>query len=413
MAITVVSLTNAAAESGSTTGWTEDQTISFTFAVTTTAPYAGTYSFTIGRNKGFGQTYTLSGPEQILADAGTMIIRGRAASKQGSASSGSFLYLKFYDASDVIIHEATLFNNTTAWTLLERYVLAPIGTRKIRIGSYTYNGTDPNAASFWDAFEIAYSSTPADFPTATRLDNTQYGTYALAARPAVSAIVNQTGAIAVGQTETVSGFHDLMFHQAGAYALVRKGAERQDLTAWTFKQDDHEFYVLQLNSLDTLVFDKLTGQWTDWISPDYNHWRGADGCNWEGIAVCGDTRSGKLWQIDPEGRLDYGTTPIVSIIVGGFTERMRTFKPIYMAELAVSEGQPPAVVEGTVGISLRTGDAQGNWVSHGEVIGEDIGENITVRWYGLGLAAPSGAVFEITDTGYARRIDGLNIEIGE
>lgn len=241
----------------------------------------------------------------------------------------------------------------------------------------------------------------------------QLGVYALTLYPAEYVTTMTVMPYVLGAAETSNTFHDIIATQLGAYALVRAHAERQDLTAWTFKQDDHEFYVLQLNGNDTLIFDKLTGQWADWVSPDYNHWRGADGCNWEGIAVCCDTKSGKLWKIDPEGRLDYEDTPITSIIVGGFTERMRAFKPMYMAELAVSEGQPPAVAEGTVGISLRIGDAQGNWVSHGEILGEDIGENITVRWYGLGLATPSGAVFEITDTGYARRIDGLNIEIGE
>lgn len=242
---------------------------------------------------------------------------------------------------------------------------------------------------------------------------TQLGAYAIATFPSEYTFSMQLPLQALAAAETSSGLHDLIATQLGAYALVRPHAERQDLTAWTFKQDDHEFYVLQLNSRDTLVFDKLTGQWTDFVSPGYNHWRGTDGCNWEGIAVACDTLTGKLWHLDPEGRLDYETTPIVSTIVGGFTERMRSFKPIYMAELAVSEGQPPAVEEGSVGISLRTGDAQGNWYDHGEILGESVGEDMTVRWYGLGLAGPSGMVFEITDTGYARRIDGLNVEVGE
>jgi hypothetical protein len=34
------------------------------------------------------------------------------------------------------------------------------------------------------------------------------------------------------------------------------------------------------------------------------------------------------------------------------------------------------------------------------------------RFYGLGLLKSPGALFEITDYGYARRIDGLNVEMG-
>lgn len=412
MPATAITLTNPGGESANITGWTSN-VFSLDFWVDPVQFHSGSYSLRIDDDEfnGFYQDHTLTAPEILLADAGTMIIHGSVWQKSYTSGDAGHFYMQFLDASGILISNTPSSSGYvayTSWTQLERYTMVPVGTRTIRIGVFNYF-----ARIYWDDFVLEYSTNAADFPDATEIDVFQYGAYALAAQPADSAAFRQLGVNIVGQAEEVSGLHDVHFQQVGVYALVRPHAERQDLTAWTFKQDDHEFYVLQLNSLDTLVFDKLTGQWTDWISPDYNHWRGADGCNWEGIAVCCDTRSGKLWQIDPEGRLDYEDTPIVSTIVGGFTERMRAFKPVYMAELAISEGQPPAVTEGSVGISLRTGDGQGNWYSHGEILGEDTGENMTVRWYGLGLAAPSGMVFEITDTGYARRIDGLNIEIGE
>jgi hypothetical protein len=98
-----------------------------------------------------------------------------------------------------------------------------------------------------------------------------------------------------------------------------------------------------------------------------------------------------------------------------FSERYRKHLPIYMAELAVSEAEPPTGIDAsTVGISLRTYTQAGtSAVDHGEITGENVGDDITVRWYGLGLAKAPGHVFEIIDTGYARRIDGFDVDIGD
>ena len=242
----------------------------------------------------------------------------------------------------------------------------------------------------------------------------QLGTYALGQEPVEFIYSSQAGLYILGAAETSSTFHDVKVHQLGAYALVKGLVDRRDLRAWTFTQDDHDFYVLQLGDESTLIFDKRTGQWASWVSPDFVYWRGQDGCDWEGYNLCCDTESGVIWEIDPTSRLDYTTTPITSKVSGQITERFRKFVNCYMAELAVSEAEPPTGVDAsTVGITLRTFDSNGlNSVTHGEVTGEAIGDNITVRWYGLGLMQAPGRVFEITDTGYARRIDGLNLEIG-
>jgi hypothetical protein len=195
----------------------------------------------------------------------------------------------------------------------------------------------------------------------------------------------------------------------GLVAIIRNAQERV-IRAWTFTQDDHDFYVL-LASNETYVYDKLTDQWSQWASPDATFWRGVDGCDWEGINICIDPDSGKLFKIDPTNRLDYNTTPITSIVYGGMTERFRNMIPCYMAELAISQANPPAGILGTtLGIKLETTDTVDS-INHGTVQGSLAGSRMTARWYGLGLIGSPGILFKITDTGYARRIDGLNIEV--
>lgn len=243
----------------------------------------------------------------------------------------------------------------------------------------------------------------------------QLGAYALVSQPAVSAKVSQGALLLTAASETSSGQFRVNMFQYGAYALVRPNADRRELRAWTFKQDEHEFYGIQLGSEGTLVWDKLTGQWCQWKSPTFSYWRAEDVVDWEGFNLAADTETGKLFEIDPTGRLDYETTPIVSKIVGYLTQRFRINTPCYMAELAVSEGEPPTgIAEGAVGITLRTSTDDGQtFVNHGQIVGEGVNEDITVRWYGLGLMEEPGMLFEITDSGYARRIDGLDIELVE
>jgi hypothetical protein len=426
MAITALTITNPGAESGSMTGWTVDYTGSVTSVTATggVSPNSGTRMFMSQQwqsEQKYHQDIAVPGGITAAVDAGDIAVKlahyYRTTNSDPADSDKTRSWIALLDGSGNILIEA--YNpwrkSPGVWLQDILYLGLTPGTRTIRIGfEGDYDGATPFSAGpiYRDDFTLDYSDAPTSDWPATEYAH-QLGVYAIGAVPAESAYGLQLGTLAVANAETSTGFHDIKSYQLGAYALVRPHADRQDLTAWTFKQDDHEFYVLQLQGEDTLVYDKLTNRWSDFVSPNYDHWRGADGCNWEGIAVACDTKSGILWQIDPEGRLDYETTPITSVIVGGFTERFRSFKPVYLAELAVSEGQPPDVDVSTIGITLRTGDGKGNWTDHGQVLGEDVAEDITVRWYGLGLAGPPGMVFEITDTGYARRIDGLDVEIGE
>jgi hypothetical protein len=210
-----------------------------------------------------------------------------------------------------------------------------------------------------------------------------------------------------------SGGVDAQASQIAARILYKTGGDRRELRAWTFKQDDHEFYGVQLGNTMTLVYDKSTDSWCQWRSPELDIWRAVDVTDWEGINLACDPFTGKLWHIDPDDRLDYGDTPIVSTITGGISSRMRKNIANYMAELSLSEGRPPeGFDDGSVGLTLRTSDDGGQtYTDHGEITGEGIGEDMTVRWYGLGLIPAPGRIFEITDTGYARRIDGLNAEV--
>lgn len=198
--------------------------------------------------------------------------------------------------------------------------------------------------------------------------------------------------------------------EADVLVAILFGAEERMLRAWTFTQDGHDFYVL-LAGGETYVYDKETETWCQWVSPDASFWRGVDGVDWEGLNVCIDPDSGKVFNIDPQGRLDYRTTPITSIVYGGMTERFREMPSCYFAEIAISQNSPPHNVDPTtLSITLETTDTLNSW-NHGTVYGAPTGNMTVPRFYGLGLLHSPGVLFKITDTGFARRLDGLTVEI--
>lgn len=422
MTIHSMTLTNPGAESGSTTGWTS---FGDPLAVGTTYngifPHAGSWLF--GTADGFsedtGQYQNIDVTAYAAAiDAGTAAARISGWTNNDGADF-SRLWLSFYNGGGTLLEEqyTNLEQSSPAnsWSKHEIYRSMPANTRTVRIG--TRNVTNGFASRVrWDEFEMDISdSSEADWPAQMATHASQLGIYVLATFPSDEAIASQLGTPVLAASETSSGLYRTLAHQLGCYVLCRPNGDRRELRAWRFKQDDNEFYGIQLGTDGTLVYNMLSQQWCQWRSPGEIFWRVEDVVDWEGFNLGCDSNTGKVWEIDPEGRLDYDDTPIVSIVVGYLTHRMRQFVQCHMAELAVSEGQPPSgFADGSVGISLRTSTDDGQtYVNHGEVPGEGIGEDMTARWYGLGLMRQPGMLFELTDTGYARRIDGLDIEMGD
>lgn len=416
MTISSITLTNPGAESG-TVGWNAT-----TGVLTTEAgsQHSGSLAFWLPdfnpADTKFGQTITVDPTIQAAIDAGNAAVKAGVWIKSSNVSDGAALYVECYLADGTTLtgqQTNTYIFNNGSYTNDQMYFRVPPTTRKIRIGAYC----DSTGATFscrLDDFTLEISNDYLnDYPAIYCPLAHQLGVYALGIYPSAQARATQLPIAILAASETSNTLYQVKAHQLGAYALVRDHGDRRELRAWPFTQDDHDFYVINLGTVMTLVFDKLSRQWATWKSPGYAYWRGADGTYWEGFNLCCDTESGILWEIDAEGRLDDETTPITSIVTGGFTTRMRNHIPIYMAELAISEGQPPAGHgDGSVGISLRTSDDGGlSYYNHGTVTGGAIGDEMTVRWYGLGLAKSPGRVFEVTDTGYARRIDALDIEL--
>lgn len=416
MTLIPITITNPGAELGNTSGWTAEAGPGLN--VNTTSPHSGTYRFGCNGslndlvNKWY-QTVNIDPSEYANVDAELYTINASCWHISGSVDQARF-YVEFRDASNVVITTRSYnggYASHVAWTQLTiTSVAVPPLTRKIRIGVDTTASTGDgigNSNSF-DDFELNFDDTMA-----VNIKEYAAGVYALGTYPSEEARATAVGAMTVAGAETSSGEYEVRAHQVGLYALVRSFPDRRDLNAWTFVQDDHIFYVLNLGNIETIVYDKLSKQWSTWKSPEYAYWRPSDGVEWAGMTVSCDRRSNKIFEVDANDRLEYGTTVIISKATGMVPARMRQVLPCYAAELVVSQAQPAGPLDTVNSINLRfSDDAYVNFVDMGSVDGEPFGESTLFRWYGLGQIDAPGRMFEIVNNGYARRIDSLDISVG-
>lgn len=193
------------------------------------------------------------------------------------------------------------------------------------------------------------------------------------------------------------------------YTLLALTLSRPDdrrLRAWTFTLDGHDFYVLKLGRHGTIVFDTITNKWSEWKSEGFPYWRAVVGFNWGPDIVAGDSNLGMIWTIDNEPTDDSGVV-ITRVITTMLSMRLREAMPIngLMVAGAVGFGNSDLPVT----MTLRTSDDNGRtWDDHGTEVHEGDNFRDELSWRSLGTVHAPGRIFQITDTGVATRIDGVD-----
>lgn len=213
--------------------------------------------------------------------------------------------------------------------------------------------------------------------------------------------------------------------QLRVLAVVRGRIENRKLRAWGCSIDGHNFYVLRLGEVETLVYDLTTGKWLTWGDENSAVWRAQNGMNWLDIprqgflsgaetqVVAGDHAYGIVWALVPDqGFDDHPVTentarPFTRRVTGGLPMRNRNTKKVGAAYLTISNGYPQV---DDAYITLRTSDDSGQtWVTHGTLTVTPDAYSEEFVWRSLGLIKSPGRIFEFTDNGATVRIDGLDI----
>lgn len=210
--------------------------------------------------------------------------------------------------------------------------------------------------------------------------------------------------------------------------VIRGKVYNPKLRAWTFDLDGHEFYVLRLGDMKSLVYDLTTEQWSWWSSPSLDYWKASIGTNWTSSGnipfdygsnvVVGDDNFGILWILDPEQGFDDSTRtedrengvikPFPRIATGQVLTRGRITIPCYQVYLTADPGQPSYV---GASVTLSYSDDGGkSFITASEPIVAQSGNYYQeFAWRSIGLVRSPGRLFRITDDGAFAQIDELTI----
>lgn len=196
------------------------------------------------------------------------------------------------------------------------------------------------------------------------------------------------------------------------------------MRSWGFSVDGHDFYILHLPGQQTLVYDAITEEWSSWSSSGSATLHQTSGFVWntaglvtygysqQFAGVAGDSRTGRLWLIDPALGVDQNLTtgasePFTSTVIGGIPIEGRNHIPCNFLRLHASRGRPNA---SGASVTIRISDDEGQtWFTLSPIVitSSDFTQDIT--WRSLGVMKIPGRLFEVSDNGAFMRIDSLEM----
>lgn len=223
-----------------------------------------------------------------------------------------------------------------------------------------------------------------------------------------------------------SGPPPLRVSQAAVLVAAKGRVANPRLRAWTFSLDGHDFYVLRLGEIWTLVYDVYSEQWMDWDGFEEIYWPLNTGINWVGGIVqaraygsnvlVGDDSYGLIYFLNPDLPYDESpdgpTDPVPEryferVVQGQVPMTGRQVLPCYAVWLTTDMGAP--AYDGA-GVTLEISDDGGVTYDDMGTIDVTLGENSPeLFWGSLGQIGAPGRLFRITDDGAIARIDNMEM----
>jgi len=189
------------------------------------------------------------------------------------------------------------------------------------------------------------------------------------------------------------------------------GAQKRT-RAWTFTLDGHTFYVLDLYTEGTFVFDTVSNRWAKFSTQGYGAWNMHQGTMWGKRIVAGDIGTSQVWELDPAAMLDEGFRDITHAVTGALVTRSRTYHAVDAVRVSASAGDLDEVNGAT--FNLRFSDDQGNtWSPYFSLTLSESDFSGEIAWRSLGSFNAPGRIFELTDSGGLVRIDGCDAFIDD
>ena len=183
--------------------------------------------------------------------------------------------------------------------------------------------------------------------------------------------------------------------------------------AWWFTLDGHTFYVLDLSTEGTYVYDTTTKQWSRWYTEGFDGmWNMKAGTMWGGLrVVAGDAISGEVWMLDPTQMMDESWRDMTHVVTGGILLRGRVYVGMAALNLSGSVGEVTSD-DGTTVMQMRFSDDLGQtWSDYYPMVVTQGDFSDEMAWRSLGSFNDPGRIIEISDSGGIVRIDGLEAQL--
>jgi len=182
--------------------------------------------------------------------------------------------------------------------------------------------------------------------------------------------------------------------------------------AWTFDFDGHTFYVLDLGSNGTLVYDILTQQWSRFRTAGYGGWNFKNGFHWRSgkMVIGGADGSGQLLKLTPQSFLDEGWRPVIYEVTGILQTGGVDFLRQYALRMVGSAG----VLADSISPTLFMEFSDDRGVTWGPTYQIELTTNTRQRieFRSLGAFTAPGRMFRIYDEGGIKFIANVEADIG-
>ena len=183
--------------------------------------------------------------------------------------------------------------------------------------------------------------------------------------------------------------------------------------AWTFDFDGHTFYVLDLGSSGSLVYDLTTGQWSKFQTAGYGgHWDMKNGFHWRDgkMVVAGQAGTNVIHHLDPDSFFDEGWRPIEYEVRGVVPTGGKDYVRQYALRMIGSAGITADDIAPV--LHMQFSDDQGDsWSAEYTVpLQQDTRQRIEFR--SLGAFTAPGRIFRLYDKGGLKFIAYVEAELG-
>lgn len=219
---------------------------------------------------------------------------------------------------------------------------------------------------------------------------------------------------------------DVRTTQAYVLAAVKGRPLDNLIRAWTFTLDGHDYYVLKLGEIETLVYDTHAEEWYVWGTADTNLWNLMDGTNWAGgvtswaggygsNVVAGSNTNGALFFLDPEATDDDAALADASVqpyrreAMAQYVMRGTDFVPCFGVQAYGSIGE--VLSNNPTDVSLEISDDRGHSFFDCGTVSITVDDyNARASWTSLGSMSAPGRLFKVIDYGAMHRIDMLDMQ---